>query len=260
MLAVLAVMAAQQCAEAEREAAEPPENMLSYGLTHLWTSPILRYQLMKPGHASLRLLEAAVLARYEAFRDNCTHSRLRPVETANDAWFAEQRAAFERGDDSWLEEPGSGAAVEAAMKQLRGAWLSNAREYVGSAVGDDAADDFFVDPTALRLFVWAAAHDGCSLHTPHVHQVRPTLCLLALALAPSPVLVPSPGPRPGIEFLALALTLAPSPDPGPGTRPGSAGAPTFDLRHTDRHRQRNARPTPRDDHLTRRAPSPGSST
>ena len=61
MLAGLSVLAAQQCAEAEAEAAEPPENMLSYGLTHLWTSPILRYQLMKQGHASLQLLEAAVL-------------------------------------------------------------------------------------------------------------------------------------------------------------------------------------------------------
>ena len=51
------VLAAQQCAEAEAEAeaAEPPDNMLSYGLTHLWTSPILRYQLMKQGHASLQV-------------------------------------------------------------------------------------------------------------------------------------------------------------------------------------------------------------
>tara|TARA_B110001469_G_C9531605_1_gene264238 strand:- start:281 stop:820 length:540 start_codon:yes stop_codon:yes gene_type:complete len=164
----LSVLAAQQCAEAEAEAAEPPENMLSYGLTHLWTSPILRYQLMKQGHASLQvhatclwncacictarhvhgtactphvmctplhvhcmrnshpralscvcalqLLEAAVLERYAAFRDNCTlKQQLRPGETANDAWFAEQRDAFQRGEDSWLEEEASGTAVAAAM-------------------------------------------------------------------------------------------------------------------------------------------------
>ena len=174
MLAGLSVLAAQQCAEAEAEAAEPPENMLSYGLTHLWTSPILRYQLMKQGHASLQLLEAAVLDlvavgtpvaactasfractewssamgsswrcpvavcatsaacaapadlsampcsqvldRYAAFRDNCTLKQLlRPGETANDAWFAEQRDAFQRGEDSWLEEDASGTAVAAAM-------------------------------------------------------------------------------------------------------------------------------------------------
>ena len=175
MLAVLSVLAsAQQCAEAESEAAEPPENMLSYGLTHLWTSPILRYQLMKQGHASLRLLEAAVLERYAAFRDKCTHSRLRPGETANDAWFAEQRDAFQRGEDSWLEEEEHGAAAT-AMRALRGAWLSNAREYVGAAVGAESADEFFADPAALRLFVWAAAHEGCSLHTPHVHQERAPL-------------------------------------------------------------------------------------
>ena len=62
MLLALAVLAAQQCAEAEAEAAEPPENVLSYGLTHLWTSPILRYQLIAQGHPSLALLEAAVLS------------------------------------------------------------------------------------------------------------------------------------------------------------------------------------------------------
>ena len=62
MLLSVAVLAAQQCAEAEAEAAEPPENVLSYGLTHLWTSPILRYQLIAQGHPSLALLEAAVLS------------------------------------------------------------------------------------------------------------------------------------------------------------------------------------------------------
>ena len=62
MLLAVAVLAAQQCAEAEAEAAEPRENVLSYGLTHLWTSPILRYQLIAQGHPSLALLEAAVLS------------------------------------------------------------------------------------------------------------------------------------------------------------------------------------------------------
>ena len=62
MLLAVAVLSAQQCAEAEAEAAEPPENVLSYGLTHLWTSPILRYQLIAQGHPSLALLEAAVLS------------------------------------------------------------------------------------------------------------------------------------------------------------------------------------------------------
>ena len=57
-----------------------------------------------------------MLERYVAFRDNCTlKQQLRPGETANDAWFAEQRDAFQRGEDSWLEEEASGTAVAAAM-------------------------------------------------------------------------------------------------------------------------------------------------
>ena len=47
----------------------------------------------------------------------------------------EQRDAFERGEENWLEHEESGTAVAAAMRNLRGAWLSNAREYVGAAVG-----------------------------------------------------------------------------------------------------------------------------
>ena len=66
--------------------------------------------------------------------------QLRPGETANDAWFAEQRDAFERGEENWLEHEESGTAVAAAMRNLRGAWLSNAREYVGAAVGPDAGE------------------------------------------------------------------------------------------------------------------------
>ena len=112
-----------------------------------------------------------MLERYAAFSENCSRMQLRPGETANDAWFAEQRDAFERGEENWLEHEESGTAVAAAMRNLRGAWLSNAREYVGAAVGPDAADEFFADGSAIRLFVWAAAHHGCSLHTPHVHQV-----------------------------------------------------------------------------------------
>ena len=56
------------------------------------------------------------------------------------------------------------------QRGLRSAWLSNSREYIGAAVGADAADEFFADESSLRIFVWAAAHEGCSLHTPHVHQ------------------------------------------------------------------------------------------
>ena len=62
--------------------------MLSNGLTHLWTTPVMRYQLLKAGHVHLRSLEEAVLARYQAFSANC--SARRPGETASDAWFAEQ--------------------------------------------------------------------------------------------------------------------------------------------------------------------------
>ncbi len=165
-LLALSVSAAaqQQCQEAEAAAAAP-ENVLSNGLTHLWTTPVLRYQLLKAGHVHLRSLEEAVLARYQAFSANC--SARRPGETASDAWFAEQRDAFERGEPGWLEED-SGAS--AALRALRGAWLSNTREYIGAAVGAETADEFFEDPSAIRMFVWAAVHERCSLHTPHVHQ------------------------------------------------------------------------------------------
>ena len=88
MLLAVAVLAAQQCAEAEAEAAEPPDNVLSYGLTHMWTSPILRYQLIAQGHPSLALLEAAVLspgfacALSPPIPHASSHSRQRSSNTA----------------------------------------------------------------------------------------------------------------------------------------------------------------------------------
>ena len=85
MLLAVAVLSAQQCAEAEAEAAEPPENVLSYGLTHLWTSPILRYQLIAQGHPSLALLEAAVLsarARVRVRASTRTRTRARVMARA----------------------------------------------------------------------------------------------------------------------------------------------------------------------------------
>lgn len=164
VLVMVRVSSAQQCKMVETERADK-ESHLNHGLTHMWTTPILRYHLVKEQHAHLlRAIEAAVLARYESFSSDCTR---RQGETSNDVWFGAQRDAWEEGKPSFLEEPGSGA--ESAMKTLRTAIVSNMREYVANSIGEDTADDYFEDKGELKLFIWASVHKGCSLHTAHVH-------------------------------------------------------------------------------------------
>ena len=121
------LVTAQQCKVDETERTDT-SSMLNHGLTHMWTTPILRYHLVKEEHAHLlRAVEAAVMDRYETFASDCTR---RPGETSNDVWFGAQRDAWEEGKPSFLEEPGSGA--ESAMKTLQTAIVSNMREYVAN--------------------------------------------------------------------------------------------------------------------------------
>ena len=157
---------AQECKVDETDRADK-SSQLNHGLTHMWTTPILRYHLVKEEHAHLlRAVEAAVLARYEAFSSDCTR---RPGETSNDVWFGAQREAWEEGKPSFLEEPGSGA--ESAMKTLRTAFISNMREYIANSIGEETANDYFevLNKGEQKLFIWASVHEGCSLHTAHVH-------------------------------------------------------------------------------------------
>ena len=66
----------------------------------MWTTPLLRVQLLEPSAVQLAQLEAAILKRYELFAQNCVTQR---GQSANDRFFEEQLAAWERDDTSFLE-------------------------------------------------------------------------------------------------------------------------------------------------------------
>eukprot|EP00316_Scyphosphaera_apsteinii_P022107 CAMPEP_0119325148 /NCGR_PEP_ID=MMETSP1333-20130426/65079_1 /TAXON_ID=418940 /ORGANISM="Scyphosphaera apsteinii, Strain RCC1455" /LENGTH=155 /DNA_ID=CAMNT_0007333039 /DNA_START=130 /DNA_END=594 /DNA_ORIENTATION=- len=145
----------------------PPAPSIEAGLTFMWTTPVFRNHLIKPDspHADiLRVMEAAVLRHYHEFLLDCTAV---PGQSPSDAFFDAQRAVFERGGLSFLEADDDSRD---AFLSLRKAWMSQMREYLNSAVGVDAADQLFEEESALRLFVWASVHEGCSTHAPHLHE------------------------------------------------------------------------------------------
>lgn len=142
---------------------------LQHGLTHLWTTPILRHQLVGtdgPDADLLQAMQSAVRHKWSSFADDCGLTA--EGETVNDRFFAYQREAFERGDAPFLELEGSKAERE-AYETLRSAWLENAREYVAIVASEEAAADMFDDLDALRMFVWASVHEERSTHVPHDH-------------------------------------------------------------------------------------------
>lgn len=135
------------------------------GLSHLWTTPILRHQLVDGQHDDLlTTMERLVLRNFRTFQDTCDD--LEEDETENDRFFTMQREAFERGDPSFLEE-GDDSEME-AFATLRHAWLENAREYLGTAASEDAAAAVF-DADDIDVFCWASVHEGNSVHVPHTH-------------------------------------------------------------------------------------------
>ena len=114
---------------------------LQHGLTHLWTTPILRHQLVGtdgPDADLLQAMQSAVRHKWSSFADDCGLTA--EGETVNDRFFAYQREAFERGDAPFLELEGSKAERE-AYETLRSAWLENAREYVAIVASEEAAAD-----------------------------------------------------------------------------------------------------------------------
>ena len=143
---------------------------LDAGITHLWTTPVLRQELVAPSGPNADLLDSmthVVLRKFRAFSETCVVAGMETDETVNDRFFAKQRNAFERGELSFLEVEGSQSEIE-AFQTLRYAWLENAREYLAS-VSAVAAGDVFDDPEAMRIFVWASVHEGDSAHVPHDH-------------------------------------------------------------------------------------------
>ena len=145
--------------------------VLTSGITHLWTTPLLRHILVDPKGTDADLLtsmDAAIRNRFHAFQETC--GPLEDGETVNDRFFAFQREAFESGKASFLETETDSAQRE-AFATLSNAWLENAREYLATAKGsDEEASELFDDEASgLRMFVWASVHTGESSHVPHVH-------------------------------------------------------------------------------------------
>ena len=129
---------------------------LGDGLTLAWSVPIYRFQLEASASPALRTVTDAILAAFAEF--NRTAS-LRPGELANDAFFAEQRAGFEAGDQHLLA-----ADASAELGGIVSSWLAKIKrtikEFAQVLVGPDAAQDL-AERRDLALFAWAAVHDQC---------------------------------------------------------------------------------------------------
>ena len=141
---------------------------LRSGLSHLFTTPILRHQLIDADDDQnsdlLATMESLVLRSFREFQQSC--GPLEEDETENDRFFTMQREAFERGDPSFLEEGTSTSEFE-AFATLRNAWLENAREYLATAASEAAAAQVF--DGEVDVFCWASVHEGNSIHVPHTH-------------------------------------------------------------------------------------------
>lgn len=170
---------------------------LQPGLTHLWTTPICRYQLIEvdgPNADLLRLMEAAVLRKFRAFAE--TIEALEDDETINDSFFFMQQEAFEACEPSFLEAEGSADEIQ-AFDTLRIAILENAYAYLASAASHVAASAVFHDHESLRMFVWASVHEGHSTHVPHDHPNTTISGVLYVATPPHAGMISFEDPRMG---------------------------------------------------------------
>jgi hypothetical protein len=149
---------------------------LRNGLSHLWTTPIVRERLVDAGGDRSDLLasmEALVLRTFRAFQASC--GLLDDDETENDAFFAAQQEAYECGQPSFLEDAGDAAETE-AFETLRLAWLARVRAYLTSVASEDAAAAVLGECGSssagladVDMFCWASVHEGSSRHVPHTH-------------------------------------------------------------------------------------------
>mmetsp|Transcript_77 Transcript_77/g.248 ORF Transcript_77/g.248 Transcript_77/m.248 type:complete len:290 (+) Transcript_77:32-901(+) len=154
---------APQCPTQVEESVERAGSSLQAGLTFMWTTPVLRLSMLDANAAQLQELAENVELAFREFERDCV---TRSGETANDAFFARQLQAWERDDESFLVKFDGGSGF--LLEQLRNGWMSNLEAYVSGAVGEEMAATFFDDE--LMLFIWASVHEGCSAHTPHIHE------------------------------------------------------------------------------------------
>ncbi|KAK3280770.1 hypothetical protein CYMTET_11407 [Cymbomonas tetramitiformis] len=138
---------------------------LTHGITHLWTTPILRHQLVDidgPNSEILEFMKSIVLRKFRAFTETCPHGDFEEGETVNDRFFALQLEAFENDEPSFFEAESTDEECE-AFETLRRAWLENAYMYVATVASEESADAVFGDDR-LCMNVWASVHEGCSAH------------------------------------------------------------------------------------------------
>ena len=86
-------------------------------------------------------LARAVETRFRQLESDCTAAD-KAGRGANDRFFSEQVAAWERDDSSFLDDFDGGSGL---IDQLRQNWLANARAYVEASVGETAAANMFDD-------------------------------------------------------------------------------------------------------------------
>jgi hypothetical protein len=144
---------------------QPPTPDLQAGLSHMWTTPILLYPLIRTAESPL--LRALALAVLRRFREFCEASDpTAPVaegESPNDRFFVHQLDEWEAGRPSFLEDV-------RGYGRLQSAWLGAIRAFVTSAASDEVADAMLAEASGARLFVWASVHEGESAHEPHDHE------------------------------------------------------------------------------------------
>jgi uncharacterized protein (TIGR02466 family) len=165
-----------------REMDRPDHVHIGQGLTHLWTTPVLREILVGPECEIpadlLTCIENAVLRRFRAFSKTCDLTS-RPLsdegETVNDRFFDMQREAWEAGGPTFLDEAvDSGGSCEElevlAFRALRAAWLDRIYTFVSKAASVDVAVAMFAEASSMQLFVWASVHEAESAHVAHDHE------------------------------------------------------------------------------------------
>ena len=84
----------QQCQQEKETEEEASQTELQPGLTFQWTTPLLRMPMLQPDTPELAQLAANIERRFLAFKRGCT---LKRGQTPNDAFFEQQRAAWEAG-------------------------------------------------------------------------------------------------------------------------------------------------------------------
>ena len=172
-----------------------PPPAIPLGITHMWTTPLMRMQLLDPAEegadAFLETLESAIL---NAFEQSASSSvPLKYGQTKSDRWFEEQRDTFENKQPNFLEA--AGGEVSEAFETLKRGILQNAQVYVQGAAGEDAATSLFSGTSKLHMFAWASVHDGCSTHSPHVHENTAVSGVFYVAVPPGSGMIQFDDPR-----------------------------------------------------------------